>query len=147
MVTALQTLVTRKFNVFDPVVITVGSFHAGTIDNVIPDEATFLATARVLQPGLAPSTLAEVVPQLIGDIARGHGLTAETRYAAEYPVTVNDAAEAAFAGEVIAATFGAGTRRAGRVPDHRGGGFLVRPGAGARSVRLPGRLPARQPSR
>jgi hippurate hydrolase len=105
MVTALQTLVTRKFNVFDPVVITVGSFHAGTIDNVIPDEATFLATARSFSPD-ARRQLAEVVPQLIGDIARGHGLTAETRYAAEYPVTVNDAAEAAFAGEVIAGTFG-----------------------------------------
>src|SRR5579864_5786813 len=46
MVTALQTLVTRKFDVFDPVVITVGSFHAGTTDNVIPDEARFWATAR-----------------------------------------------------------------------------------------------------
>ena len=105
MVTALQTLVTRKFNVFDPVVITVGSFHAGTTDNVIPDEAKFLATARSFSPD-SRSLLAEVVPQLIGDIARGHGLTAETRYAAEYPVTVNDAAEAAFAGEVIAGTFG-----------------------------------------
>src|SRR3984885_13078965 len=46
MVTALQTLVTRKFDVFDPVVITVGSFHAGTVDNVIPDEARFEATLR-----------------------------------------------------------------------------------------------------
>ena len=46
MVLALQTLVTRKFDVFDPVVITVGSFHAGTTDNVIPDEARFAATAR-----------------------------------------------------------------------------------------------------
>jgi amidohydrolase len=105
MVTALQTLVTRKFNVFDPVVITVGSFHAGTIDNVIPDEAKFWATARSFSPD-SRSLLAEVVPQLIGDIARGHGLTAETHYAAEYPVTVNDAAEAAFVGGVIAGTFG-----------------------------------------
>ena len=104
MVTALQTLVTRRFDVFDPVVITVGSFHAGTIDNVIPDEAKFWATARSFSPD-SRSLLAEVVPQLIGDIARGHGLTAETHYAAEYPVTVNDAAEAAFAGEVIAGTF------------------------------------------
>jgi amidohydrolase len=36
IVTALQTIVTRKFDVFDPVVITVGSFHAGTADNVTP---------------------------------------------------------------------------------------------------------------
>src|SRR6202041_3133436 len=46
MVTALQTFVTRRFDVFDPVVITVGSFHAGTVNNVIPDEARFWATAR-----------------------------------------------------------------------------------------------------
>ncbi len=106
MVTALQTLVTRKFDVFDPVVITVGSFHAGTTDNVIPDEATFLATARSFSHE-SRAALAELVPRLIGDIARGHGLTAEAIYAAEYPVTVNDAAEAAFAGETIADVFGA----------------------------------------
>ena len=105
MVTALQTLVTRKFDVFDPVVITVGSFHAGTTDNVIPDEARFLATARSFSRE-SRSALAELVPRLIGDIARGHGLTAEAVYAAEYPVTVNDAAETAFAAETIAAVFG-----------------------------------------
>src|SRR5215470_14064939 len=91
MVTALQTLVTRKFDVFDPVVITVGSFHAGTTDNVIPDDARFMATARSFSRE-SRSALAELVPRLIGDIARGHGLTAEAVYAAEYPVTVNDAA-------------------------------------------------------
>jgi hippurate hydrolase len=106
MVTALQTLVTRKFDVFDPVVITVGSFHAGTTDNVIPDQATFLATARSFSRE-SRAALAELVPRLIGDIARGHGLTAEAIYAAEYPVTVNDAAEAAFAGETVAEVFGA----------------------------------------
>jgi amidohydrolase len=105
MVTALQTLVTRKFDVFDPVVITVGSFHAGTADNVIPDEARFLATARSYSQE-SRSALAELVPRLIGDIARGHGLTAEAIYAAEYPVTVNDAAEAAFAVETAADVFG-----------------------------------------
>jgi hippurate hydrolase len=105
MVTALQTLVTRKFDVFDPVVITVGSFHAGTTDNVIPDRARFLATARSFSQE-SRSALAELVPRLIGDIARGHGLTAEAVYSAEYPVTVNDAAEAAFAAETIATVFG-----------------------------------------
>jgi amidohydrolase len=105
MVTALQTLVTRKFDVFDPVVITVGSFHAGTTDNVIPDQARFLATARSFSPQ-SRSALADLVPRLIRDIAGAHGLTAEAEYAGEYPVTVNDAAEAAFAAEVIAGTFG-----------------------------------------
>src|SRR3989440_8519224 len=50
MVTALQTPVTRRFDVFDPVVITVGSFHARTTDNLIPDDPTFLATLRSFSP-------------------------------------------------------------------------------------------------
>jgi hippurate hydrolase len=115
MVTALQTLVTRKFDVFDPVVITVGSFHAGTADNVIPDEAKFWATARSFSRE-ARGALAELVPRLIGDIARGHGLTAEATYAGEYPVTVNDPAEAAFAGETIAAVFGGGRGETAQFP-------------------------------
>src|SRR5262249_60308210 len=46
LVTSLQTMVTRRFDVFDPVVLTVGTFHAGTTDNVIPDDAVFTATIR-----------------------------------------------------------------------------------------------------
>src|SRR6266852_4967657 len=72
MVLALQTLVTRKFDVFDPVVITVGSFQAGTTDNVIPDEARFLATARSYSAS-SRTALAEEVPRLIKDIAGAHG--------------------------------------------------------------------------
>ena len=105
MVIALQTMVTRKFDVFDPVVITVGSFHAGTTDNVIPDQARFLATARSYSAA-SRTALADLVPRLITDIADAHGLTADAEYAAEYPVTVNDATEAAFAGQVITEVFG-----------------------------------------
>jgi hippurate hydrolase len=115
IVIALQTMVTRKFDVFDPVVITVGSFHAGTTDNVIPDEATFLATARSYSPE-SRNRLAELVPALAADIAVAHGLTADVRYAAEYPVTVNDAAEAAFAAQTVAEVFGPGRGEAAEFP-------------------------------
>ncbi len=115
MVIALQTLVTRNFDVFDPVVITVGSFRAGTADNIIPDQATFLATVRSFSPE-SRGTLAELVPRLVGDIARAHGLTAEADYSTEYPVTLNDAAEAAFAVETIADTFGPGRGETAEFP-------------------------------
>ncbi len=105
MVLALQTMVTRKFDVFDPVVITVGSFHAGTTDNVIGDQARFLATARSYSAA-SRAALAKQVPRLIRDIAAAHGLTADAEYAAEYPVTVNDAAEAEFALQTVADAFG-----------------------------------------
>src|SRR6202167_4586243 len=106
MVTALQTLVTRRFDVFDPVVITVGSFHAGTADNVIPDEAHFLATVRSFS-AVARDRVRSASLRLIADLAAAHGLSAEADYLDGYPVTVNDAGETAFAGQAVAELFGA----------------------------------------
>jgi amidohydrolase len=106
MVTALQTFVTRRFDVFDPVVITVGMIHAGTARNVIPDLATFEATVRSYSPE-ARSRLSHGTVQLVQSIAQAHGLTAEAEYAEGYPVTSNDAAEAAFATDAATDVFGA----------------------------------------
>lgn len=107
MVIALQTMVTRRFDVFDPVVITVGSLHAGTVRNVIPDEAAFSATVRSYSEK-ARSLLETETVRLVRDIAHGYGLTADARYGRGYPVTVNDAAEAAFAASAASDLFGAG---------------------------------------
>ncbi|HUY48981.1 MAG TPA: M20 family metallopeptidase [Streptosporangiaceae bacterium] len=107
MVTALQTMVTRRFDVFDPVVITVGSFHAGTADNIIPDEAHFLATVRSFSTAARDRVRAGSL-RLVADIATAHGVRASADYLDEYPVTVNDAGEAAFAGQTTADLFGSG---------------------------------------
>ncbi|MFL5391976.1 MAG: amidohydrolase [Myxococcales bacterium] len=45
-VTALQTVVARENDPFDPAVVTVGSFHAGTKHNIIPDDARLQLTVR-----------------------------------------------------------------------------------------------------
>ena len=105
MVTALQTFVTRAFDVFDPVVLTVGSFHAGTAENVIPDEASFSATVRSFS-ATAQARLKEGTERVVRGIAAAHGLEAEVDYLLEYPVTVNDAEEAAFAAGTIRELFG-----------------------------------------
>lgn len=107
IVTALQTMVTRKFDVFDPVVLTVGSLHAGTARNVIGDEATFQGTARSYSEE-ARSRLAEETVRLVRDIAGAHGMRADVRYERGYPVTVNDAAEAAFVTATAQEIFGGG---------------------------------------
>ncbi|HZR50769.1 MAG TPA: M20 family metallopeptidase [Streptosporangiaceae bacterium] len=106
MVIALQTMATRKFDVFDPVVVTVGSFHAGTTDNVIPDEATFLGTARSFSRE-SRERLRELVPQLVRNIGESHGLEVAAEYSTEYPVTINDAVEAAFSAATAEELFGA----------------------------------------
>ena len=107
MVTALQTMVTRRFDVFDPVIITVGSFHAGTTDNVIPDEAQFLATVRSFSPAARERVRAGALT-LVREIAGAHGLSARAHFRDGYPVTVNDAAETQFATAVATDLLGDG---------------------------------------
>jgi amidohydrolase len=107
IVLALQTMVTRRFDVFDPVVVTVGTFHAGTADNVIPDDAHFVATVRSFSPE-ARATVQQAAPRLARDIATAHGLSASAEFVDGYPVTINDAQELAFAEETVAAVLGDG---------------------------------------
>ncbi|MEU7742507.1 M20 family metallopeptidase [Nonomuraea sp. NPDC049158] len=107
MVTSLQAMVTRTFDVFDPVVVTVGSFHGGTADNVIPDEARFEATVRTFSPGnreLVKRRLVEVVE----GVAAAHGLSVEASFGMGYPVTVNDPTEADFVSRTAEELFGPG---------------------------------------
>ena len=96
MVTALQTFVTRSFDVFDPVVVTVGTFQAGTASNVIPAEARFEATIRSFSDRGA-TRVKDGGWRVLQGIAAAHGLEIEHDSGMGYPVTVNDAAEAAFA--------------------------------------------------
>jgi amidohydrolase len=105
IVTALQTMVTRRFNVFDPVVLTIGSFHAGTADNVIPDDARFLGSLRTFSAGTRDRAMAAATA-LVTDIASAHGLTATAEFRNGYPVTVNDAREVDFALDTVTALLG-----------------------------------------
>lgn len=105
MVTALQAMVTRRFDVFDPIVVTVGTFHAGTTDNVIPDEAAFVATVRTFSPR-SRDLFKEISVRLIEQLAAGHGLKADAEFVDGYPVTANDQAEFGFAASTIGEVFG-----------------------------------------
>jgi amidohydrolase len=118
IVTALQTMVTRRFDVFDPVVVTVGSIHGGTARNVIPDEASFSATVRTFSPQNR-AAIKDASVTLARQIAAAHGLSADAEYVHGYPVTVNAAAEVATAEEVVAATLGEG-RFTGQPNPHPG---------------------------
>ncbi|HEY6275275.1 MAG TPA: M20 family metallopeptidase [Streptosporangiaceae bacterium] len=105
MVTALQTMVTRRFDIFDPVVITVGCFHAGTASNIIPDQASFEATVRTFSPA-AWDRVRESALAMVTSIASAHGLTVTAGFRDGYPVTVNDEAEVRFAAGVATGLLG-----------------------------------------
>lgn len=59
-VTALQTLVSRENNPFEPAVVTVGTFHSGTKRNIIPDEAKLELTVRSYKPEVQKKLLAGI---------------------------------------------------------------------------------------
>ncbi|MHB1431996.1 MAG: M20 metallopeptidase family protein [Streptosporangiaceae bacterium] len=107
IVTALQTMVTRRFDVFDPVVLTVGTFHAGTKDNIIPDDAAFIATVRTFSAA-ARDQIRDLSLGLVRQIAQAHGLSAEAEYVDGYPVTANDQREFAFTERTVTDLFGPG---------------------------------------
>ncbi|MEV6413748.1 M20 family metallopeptidase [Kribbella sp. NPDC051718] len=105
IVGALQTMVTRQFDVFDPIVLTVGKIAGGTKENIIPDDAFFDATIRSFSVE-SQAKVQESSVRLVEHIAAAHGLTVEADYRVGYPVTVNDAAEYAFARQAIVDLFG-----------------------------------------
>ena len=100
MITSLQTMVTRRFDIFDPVVITVGIIEGGTRRNIIPDTARFEATVRRFSEASARTLRAGITDTLQG-VARAHGVEVEIGYHDEYPLTINTAAEVDFGAGVV----------------------------------------------
>ena len=60
VVTSLQTIVARENSPFDPAVITVGSIHGGTKNNVIPDEVKLQLTVRSFTPEVQQKLIAAI---------------------------------------------------------------------------------------
>ena len=105
MVTALQTLVTRRVDIRDPVVLTVGRFAAGTKENIIPDEAVFEATIRSFS-GANRELMKDAVLRLVEGLASAHGLRADVAWTPGYPATVNDGDEYELARDTVCDLFG-----------------------------------------
>lgn len=87
IITALQAMVTRRFNAADAVVVTVTQIDAGTAHNVIPDFATLRGTMRTLSPGHR-ATVQDAMRTLVTGIAQAHGVAAELTITQGFPVTI-----------------------------------------------------------
>ncbi|MDV8148791.1 M20 family metallopeptidase [Arthrobacter sp. B10-11] len=105
MVTALQVMITRQFNMFDPVVLTVGLLQAGTKRNVIPESARFEATIRTFSDA-SRERMMTASPVLLKGIAAAHGLEVDVDYRSEYPLSVTDEDETHTAEKTIQKLFG-----------------------------------------
>jgi hippurate hydrolase len=89
IVLALQTLVGRRINVFDPAVITIANIVAGTTTNIIPETAFMQGTIRTVSDETRVA-IKDHVRRLVPAIAEAYGATAELELEPGYPVTFND---------------------------------------------------------
>lgn len=107
-INALQTMVTKRFNAFDPVVINVGWIRAGDdhTTNVIPETASFGATIRTFSPGNL-AKVQEHAAELLEGIASAFGVEVSHEIGT-YPteVVMNDVAATERVRRVVKETFG-----------------------------------------
>lgn len=106
IVLALQAMVTRRIDVFDPAVVTIGQITAGTTNNIIPETAFLHGTIRTV----SPETRREVragVQRVAEGVAAAHDATAEVDLEPGYPLTVNDPDFTAFVSATATEVLGA----------------------------------------
>lgn len=73
---AYQTIVSRRIDQTEPVVLTVGAFQAGTVGNIIPDSATMRLSIRWYSKAARDQIIA-MVKQMTDAIAIGNGMPAD----------------------------------------------------------------------
>lgn len=106
VVTALQTVVSRRVPPDRPAVVTVGAVEAGTAHNVIPDRAVLKGTLRSLDPEVR-RLLADEVRHVAESVAAACRLEARVRMLQGTPAVLNDGRAAAWAREAAASVVGA----------------------------------------
>lgn len=91
IVTALQTISSRRTSPTEPVVVTVGSFHSGEAGNVLPEEARFTGILRTMG-GEARERVKTDFRAIVSGIAAGMGVEADIEIFESYPGCINDPA-------------------------------------------------------
>jgi amidohydrolase len=100
IVTAFQAMVTRKFNVADPVVLSVTQINAGTAHNVIADRVTMRGTVRTLSPA-SRARIGSEIERIAMLVAAAHDMTATVKLTPGFSVTLCDSRAVAL-GEAVA---------------------------------------------
>ena len=104
-ITALQSVVSRNVDPQDMAVATVGSIHAGSASNVIPESVELKLTMRAFTETVRQQ-LQERIPALARAQAESFGATADVDYRLGFPALINHRSETDFARTVALETFG-----------------------------------------
>lgn len=95
IVVALQSIDSREVMPLAPVVISVGSFQAGSNHNIIPDSAQLQLTVRAHDEAVR-AQVREAIERIVTNVARAHGMPEdrlpEVIIEGGTPVTYNDPA-------------------------------------------------------
>jgi amidohydrolase len=105
IVTALQTLVSRRLDPAQPGVVTVGSINAGTASNIIPDRARLTGTIRATTVA-ARTLLTRELVRMVNDVAKAYGTTATTSLSGGTPPIVNPDRMASIAASAVTRVLG-----------------------------------------
>ena len=89
IISALQTIISRRIDPLESAVISVCNFEAGSTHNVIPEQALLKATVRSLKTEVR-KLLAENIKKVIKNICDIYGADYELNYVFGYPAVVND---------------------------------------------------------
>ena len=109
IVLGLQTIVSRRMNLTEePSVVTVGMFHAGNRNNIIPDEAKMEGTIRTFDERHREEIHA-CMHRIPACIAESGGARAHVHITTGYPVTSNDEGLTAWSVPVLKRVAGEGT--------------------------------------
>lgn len=106
IVGAIQVFITRRIDIFDPVVVTVARIEGGSTNNVIPESANLLGTIRSLSEESRDAVHAGIA-RIAENVARAHECEAEVSIERGFPVTLCDARAVAVAERAIGSLFGA----------------------------------------
>ncbi|HEV7702796.1 MAG TPA: M20 family metallopeptidase, partial [Gemmatimonadaceae bacterium] len=105
IITALQTLVSRRLDPAQPGVVTVGTINAGTAANIIPDRARLTGTIRATTVQ-ARTLLTRELENMVAAVAAAYGVTATTTLSGGTPPIVNPERMAAIAARATASVLG-----------------------------------------
>ncbi len=89
VVTGLQALVSRVRDPVDPVVVSVGSIHGGTRNNILPAEVVLEGTVRTFRPATR-DLIDRALHRRVRSIAASLGARVRVEYRRGYPTVVND---------------------------------------------------------
>lgn len=104
-ITALQSVVSRNVDPQEMAVATVGSIHAGSASNVIPESVELKLTMRAFSENVRQQ-LRDRIPALARAQAESFGAVAEVDYRLGFPALINHLDQTDFARKVALDTFG-----------------------------------------